>query len=261
MNAAILEEHLLQSKNNILTKLHHRTLLQYTGQPIIFDGQLRYILLPKLNGEHWPKKIEQAVNAVAMVYAALNGHEQINEQDAATKRQQLTVLAGDYYSGMYYATLAKIPDIELVRSLSEAVAKSSESRTALYEPMKRSMDEWYKILEVIESTITCQFLKRFNLDSYIEIVKNGLVLERLKRELQSLQEKHMKTPFLKILEQQQEYAGMNNEQILRRLISNLSSRLIRIITASPILQDEVKTFMLQHVEVNVEAQITMKGVE
>lgn len=258
MNAAIIEEQVSQLKNNILTQLHHRTLLQYTGKPAVEDDQLLYLLLPKLNGEQWSQQLNQAAIAVAMIYAALHEHDLIEEQDATSKSQQLTVLAGDYYSGMYYTILAAIPDIQLIRSLSEAVVKISESKTAIYEPIKRDLNEWFEVLEVIEAMATCQFMKRFDFDCYIEIVKQGLVLNRFKRELRQWQETHQKTRFMKILEQQQEYIGKSYEQILQYQISDLSSKLIRSIKSSPFLLDEVKTILLQYIESDIREHQTMR---
>ncbi|WP_102692519.1 heptaprenyl diphosphate synthase component 1 [Rummeliibacillus pycnus] len=258
MNATIIEEQVSQLKNNILQQLHHRTLLQFTGQPVIEDDQLLYLLLPKLNGEQWSKSLELAASAVAMIYAALSGHDLIDEQDATSKSQQLTVLAGDYYSGMYYSTLATIPDIQLIRSLSKTVGKVSECKTTFYEPEKRNLAEWFESLRVIEAMAIRQFMKRYNFDSYIEIAELGLVLARFKREMKQWQETHQKTRFMKILEQQEEYANLPYEQILQHQISELSSKLIRSVKSSPILLDEVKISLLLHIESDVREHQTMR---
>ena len=258
MNATIIEEQVSQLKNNILKQLHHRTLLQFTGQPVIEDDQLLYLLLPKLNGEQWSQQLDFAASAVAMIYAALHGHELIDEQEATSKSQQLTVLGGDYYSGMYYTTLAAIPDIQLIRSLSGAVVKISECKTAVYEPEKRNLEEWFEAIRVIEAMATQQFMKRYDFDCYIEIAELGLVLARFKREMKQWQETHQKTRFMKILEQHEEYVSMSYEQILQHQISDLSSKLIRSVKSSPILLDEVKTIMLQHVDSDVREHQTMR---
>ncbi len=258
MNATIIEQQVSKLKNNIISQLHHRTLLQFTGQPIVEDDQLLYLMLPKINGEQWSQELDQAASAVAMISAALLGHEKIDEQEATSKNQQLTVLAGDYYSGMYYTTLAAIPDVELIRLLSQAVAKICECRTAVYEPQQRSLKEWLEILRVIEAMATCQFMKRYDFDCYIEIVELGSVLDRFKRELRNWQQTKQKNRFVKILEQQKEYANKTYEQILEHQISDLSSKLIRSIKSSPILLDEVKGVMLQHIESDMLDHQTMR---
>ncbi len=258
MNAAYIEKQVSQLKKNILMQLHHRTLLQFTGQPVVEDSQLLYLLLPKINGEHWSARHEKAASAVAMINAALHEHEKIDEQDATSKSQQLTVLAGDYYSGMYYTTLASISDIPLIRTLSEAVVEISECKTALYELEKRDVKEWFEILQVIETKTIEQFLKRFDFDAYIDIACQGLVLTRFKHELQQYQELHQNTRVKRVLEQQKEYAGLSYEQILQYQISDLSSNLIRSIKSSPFLLDEVKTIMLQHIESDMSEHQTMR---
>ena len=79
MIATTIEQRVAQFKQNIFMKLHHRTLLEYTGQPVVSDDELFYLLLPALNGERWSDKQDLAATGVAINLAALNTHELIEE--------------------------------------------------------------------------------------------------------------------------------------------------------------------------------------
>src|SRR5690625_8001095 len=69
---------------------------------------------------HW-------IVATMLVQVALDTHELVpvtSSADASefkTSARQLTVLAGDYFSGLYYLLLAETEDIKLVQILSCAI--------------------------------------------------------------------------------------------------------------------------------------------
>ena len=48
------------------------------------------------------------------------------------KVRQLTVFAGDYYSGLYYKHLAKVGNISIIRMLSEGVKDINEHKVIVY---------------------------------------------------------------------------------------------------------------------------------
>lgn len=186
MNAANMEQLVTELKDEIYNKLHHRTLLAYTGHPPIWDDQLFYLLLPKANGEQWTKQHQIAAQSVAMIQTALTTHDLVKEKQATSKAQQLMVLAGDYYSGMYYDTLAKLPDIQFVQKLSNAVAEISEHKTAFYEAKECTLQEWILRYEIIVSRAVEQFMHHFEFTAYIELMKKGMLLSRLSAELKKV---------------------------------------------------------------------------
>ena len=242
MIATTIEQRVAQFKQNIFMKLHHRTLLEYTGQPVVSDDELFYLLLPALNGERWSDKQDLAATGVAINLAALNTHELIEEFDATSKAQQLAVLAGDLYSGAYYAMLAEVGDVLLIRTITEAVATISEEKTKLYENAQQTMDVWLQMLTTIESDSIRHFFKHYHLEQYIPFAENGLLLNRLAEELAALS-KGETTLFYKALATHHD----DVEALLRQAQEMLATTYENVVSTSPLVHDDVKEWIVSRI--------------
>src|SRR5699024_2430566 len=76
--------------------------------------------------------------------------------DTRTKSQipnQLTVLAGDYYSGLYYFLLSEIDDFELIHVLATAIKEINEQKMNLYYRERLSPEEFIYIIKQIETLL------------------------------------------------------------------------------------------------------------
>ncbi|MBQ0139420.1 MAG: heptaprenyl diphosphate synthase component 1 [Kurthia sp.] len=259
MNAAKMEQLVLELKDEIYTKLHHRTLLEYTGQPPVWEDQLFYLLLPKFNGEQWTEQHQVAAQSVSMIQTALSTHDLVEEHEAISKSQQLMVLAGDYYSGMYYASLAAIPNVKLVRDLSDAVAEISENKTSFYEPNKKDFVQWISQFEAIVTKAIEQFMNHFQFTSYIDIMKKGMLVSRLATELKKLQNGTSTIRFLRVLSEN----FSTDEQTIDALQLELRSRtvvLIEELRNETFLTEAVKEVLLGRIEAQLHAQqMTREG--
>lgn len=259
MNAAKIEQLVTELKDEIYTKLHHRTLLEYTGQPPIWEDQLFYLLLPKFNGEQWTEQHQIAAQSVAMIQTALTTHDLVKEHMATSKEQQLMVLAGDYYSGMYYSTLATLPNVQFVRELSDVVAEISEKKTALYEADTKDFLEWVQQYEVIVSKAVEQFMKHFKFTPYIEYIKMGMLIERLSAELRKIEGNESTIRFAQVI------AGELGtvETAVQALKEELNSRILVMkesLESSTTLSDLLKNVIQGRIEALVKAQhMTREG--
>lgn len=259
MNAAKIEQLVTQLKDEIYTKLHHRTLLEYTGHPPIWDDQLFYLLLPMFNGEQWTQQHQLAAQSVVMIQTALTTHDLVKEHEATSKEQQLMVLAGDYYSGMYYSTLATLPNVQLVRELSDVVAEISEKKTAFYESGTKELTEWIEQFEVIVSKAVEQFMNHFGFTQYIEFIKLGMLVERMTAELCKVKEQKSSIRFVHVIAQSFTSESVAVEALQQQLRSKIEC-MTQLLQSSTILSDTIKDVILGRIEVLGEAQhMTREG--
>lgn len=96
-------------------------------------------------------KREQYIITTLLVQAALDTHDSVtphnveNEGEQADQSTQLTVLAGDYYSGLYYLILSSTADIEFIRVLAYAIKEINELKMKLYHAKVRTFSEFAEV--------------------------------------------------------------------------------------------------------------------
>ncbi|MFJ7826240.1 heptaprenyl diphosphate synthase component 1 [Psychrobacillus sp. NPDC096623] len=243
MNEALIKQHIKQYKDGILKQVQQNTLLKYTGAPVIDEERLFFTLLPLLNGEEWEDSQRKSAIAVTLIFSALAAHDLVKESNATTKAQQLQVLAGDYYSGKYYQLLASDKQLELIQQLSEGIAAISENKTRFYDRQLYSFDELIQSIQLIESKSIEQFLEYFSYHDYVFFMKESLLLITLKKELAAFEQG--KQPFY-ISKSSQLQANIN---LLQTEIEKVESLLINEIKNSELLQDQLKSIILNKLKI------------
>ena len=182
MNETFITQHVEQYKKNISMQSHNKTLLRYTGLPVVKEERLFFTLLPLLNGEDWNESMYVSSIAVSLIFSSLAAHDLVKEDNATSKEQQLQVLAGDYYSGRYYQLLANAGEIELIQQLSTGVATISELKTRFYDDEEYTFDELIQSIQIIESKPIEQFFEYYGFHEYVFLMKEALLLVALKKE-------------------------------------------------------------------------------
>lgn len=189
MNATSITQSVQALKSNILQHVHHRALLQNVGQPTLQEEQLFFIQLPFLNGALMNDEHQISAVTVGIVHASLTEHEKVKEVEATSKEQQLLVLSGDYYSGRYYQLLAQTGNILLIQKLSEGIVKRCEHQIRVYEPQKRSLEQWIESLMIIESELIAQYYNVYGFTSNTKLMQQTLAYIRFKKELDLLEKR------------------------------------------------------------------------
>lgn len=246
MNEISIQNHIEQIKSKIKMYVRHRTLHKYTGDPDVSDSRLFFLILPLLNGDNWTDEQEQSAIAVALIYSALTAHDQIKELNASSKSQQLTVLAGDYYSGLYYQLLAKQSSIDLIRTLSNGIIDISEKKSSVYDQMHRTFDEWMDTIQTIESLSIEQFHLHFSFDMYKPIVRRALFIKRIEHELQLLG-MAKSSRFLESLAESASILGYqtNWRDLLEIRLEDDKHKLLTELTSSTYISESIKNYMMQ----------------
>ena len=108
-----------------------------------------------------------------LVQIALDTHEKVSntntdmESSDLLKSKQLTVLAGDYYSGLYYQVLSEVGNIEMIRSLSSAVKKINDHKILLYQYSHTNLSALINSVKAVEASLIykiAEYLSKTNLD-------------------------------------------------------------------------------------------------
>jgi len=249
MNATYIQNSIAQLKTEILD-VRHRTLQKYTGVPVLDENQLFYLLIPFLNGEEWQQEQQEAAITVGIVYAALAAHDHIKELDATSKEQQLTVLAGDFYSGRYYEILAMSGNVALIRNLSQGIVARCENQIKVYENKQRTMEQWYTSMSTIESGLIAQFFDLYSFGEYIPLIEKSLLILRLEKEWTAYQRGQMSL-MGKALEESVRRNGATFNSVIQGKIVHLKTELSQIINQASFLQSDIKQALHAHVEASI----------
>ena len=172
-------------KEQINEKIKHPYLLKHIESPIIDEDKL-LLLLSLLNKGDIPEFIaKKYCTTIMLIQIALDTHEHVSNQKLDSeelKSRQLTVLAGVYYSGLYYKILAGIDDIEMIRSLAEGIKEVNEHKISLYQKAANNFDELMNDVRKIESSLFVKVTSYLDNKEWSEFSSNLLFIKRLKAE-------------------------------------------------------------------------------
>lgn len=177
-------------KNKVEKKLTNTFLDQYIHKPTIDLVKLKLIIEIISQSNLSQSRKESYIVGTMLIQIALDIHEQVPNSSEATESttekttRQLTVLAGDYYSSLYYLTLSQLEDIELVRTLAIAVKEINELKMKRYFREVDSFDEFIQLEQKIESTLYIHLADFFNLSStsLTTIIEQLMIMNKLKNE-------------------------------------------------------------------------------
>ncbi|MCR2820240.1 heptaprenyl diphosphate synthase component 1 [Lederbergia panacisoli] len=127
---------------------------------------------------------EAYIMATMLANLALETHENVSDPKISLKARQLTVLAGDYYSGMYYSLLSEYRNIELIKSLALAIKTINEHKINIIHFTDDSIDSYLESVKKIESGLLEQFCIHFQIPlKYINFFTEFLFFKKIGEEL------------------------------------------------------------------------------
>ena len=103
----------------------------------------------------------------------------LGEDDDSLKNRQLTVLAGIYFSGLYYKLLAETEDIEMIKQLAAGVKEVNENKISVYQKEAEAIDKLMESIKLIESTLLGKIADHFQAAEWHEFAANWLFVKRL----------------------------------------------------------------------------------
>lgn len=176
-------------KEKLMEKLRHPYFINYIEEPFIDEEKIALLYGALKSANLHIEQIEHYVVTIMLVQIALDTHERVSnkageEEIEFHKCRQLTVLAGDYYSGLYYYLLSMNRDIVLIRALAEGIKEINEHKIMLYQKAHETTDDIMKSVVAIESALLQKTCDHFHLSYWKPFITYVLGGNRLQKEIQ-----------------------------------------------------------------------------
>ncbi|SHS35653.1 Heptaprenyl diphosphate synthase component 1 [Mycobacteroides abscessus subsp. abscessus] len=172
-------------KEKVEERLLHPYMFQYINKPVLDEDKLLLLISILDQCKLSNKELENYTITTMLLQVALDTHEQVtntNTNNEILKQRQLTVLAGVYYSGLYYKLLAECNDVHAIRMLAQGIKKINDKKIIVYQKGSSEIDTLMNNVKLIESSLIDQFTDYFRLDGWDSIVENFLLIKRLSKE-------------------------------------------------------------------------------
>lgn len=175
----------------IESKIRHSYVEKYINKPFIDQEKIFILHYFYQDLQMSATKKQQYITTIMLVQIALDTHELIPSKDTdemTETEKQLSVLAGDYYSGLYYYLLSELEDIDMIQILATAIKRINEYKMKLYDENIQSIDELFTTIQQIESLLFTQVARFIRVeDTIISITKEWLMINRLYQEKENIQ--------------------------------------------------------------------------
>ena len=169
-------------KEQILEKVRHPYLHKYIESPDIDEDKL-LLLISILDKVNLPETIAKNYALTTMlIQIALDTHELVSNnelKDEEKKDRQLTVLAGVYYSGLYYKILADLDEVDMIRSLAEGIKEVNEHKISVYQKSSIGIEVLMDDVKKIESSLFEKVTVFLDNKVWNEFASNFLFIKRL----------------------------------------------------------------------------------
>ncbi|WP_096153758.1 MULTISPECIES: heptaprenyl diphosphate synthase component 1 [Bacillus] len=176
-----IQIHISNLKEQLHKQIAHPYLVQNIEFPVMDEDKLfmlHSILEPLPMSEEEKSKY---IISTMLVQIALDTHDLVSNESTEEQLQtrQLTILAGDYYSGLYYHILAKLEDLSMIRTLAAAIKQINENKITYYQKDVDSVENLMECLSSIDSALIQSFSEYFSNSSWKELSSKILLLKRL----------------------------------------------------------------------------------
>lgn len=231
MNEELIQEVIAE----IHSKMSHSFLNKHIDIIEIDSIELQLLVFILLEMECSHEQVVHYATTIALIQIALDTHEGISNQETTRIHKQLTVLAGDYYSGWYYQLLAESNDVQLIRVLSEGIKEINELKIKLFVSGCTDVVEMLECLKQIEISLIKKLCQHFGYQLYIEEITEIFLLNRLQAELSSLS-KNESTSFVEAMKK------VSDIEPLEIISSTVNNKIVSI--KQEVLQNNVLTSIL-----------------
>lgn len=164
---------------------------KYIKKPFFDSDKLMFLTDMYQHTDVTDEERKQIIMTVMLVQCAVDTHELVpvrNDASMSETEKQLSVLAGDYYSGLYYALLAEHGQIRMIQVLASAIKKINEYKMNLYYEDAMDFDELIYFLMKMESLLIVDVANELQIDQmYIRVVEKVCLLNRLNKDFAAVE--------------------------------------------------------------------------
>ncbi|MCR6110650.1 heptaprenyl diphosphate synthase component 1 [Bacillus sp. A301a_S52] len=168
----------------------HDYLNKFMDNPVIDQDQANMLLIILQKKKYSKKYIHDCILTTLFVQAALDTHERVAIHglgpESLKTKNQLTVLAGDFYSSLYYNVLSKNEDVALIRALAKAIQQINESKMKVYHSEDKSERLNLNDIKVIHASLLKNVSHLFHLSHWTHIIEDFFLLKFLCSEKASI---------------------------------------------------------------------------
>ncbi|MEH7094776.1 heptaprenyl diphosphate synthase component 1 [Neobacillus vireti] len=170
-------------KEQVEKRVFDSYLLEYIEPPKIDEEKLLVLVSLMEPLELSFNQIQNYTLSTMLIQIALDTHDYISSTAIDEKKRQLTVLAGDYFSGLYYKFLADAEDINMIKCLSAGVKEVNENKILVYN--KNDLDGIESLMSSmkrIESSLLIKVADYFKVEVWNEFLSELFLFKRLLNE-------------------------------------------------------------------------------
>lgn len=165
---------------------------KYINKPLMDEDKVRFLTEIYQRIELKEQDKTQLMLTIMLVQSALDTHELIpadNDSEMSETEKQLSVLAGDYYSGLYYYLLSKNNNIELIQLLAEAIKEINEDKMNLYYNDARDFNEFIHLMMRIDTALLTNTARYFHIEPvFIRLIEKCCLINQLTATIQHIKE-------------------------------------------------------------------------
>lgn len=182
MNNYDMQEEVDLLKEKINQHMHHSILLENTDMPIQDEEKISMLVRMFRETGCSSRDMETYVVSIMLVQTALDAHDFISTEKPVDSKEettrQLTILGGDYYSGLYYKLLSELDDIGLIRKIAKSIQLINEHKMFLYKS-RRTIEGTVENLRVLETSLLSSVANYFNQQVWAAFFEDYFLLKRL----------------------------------------------------------------------------------
>ncbi len=246
--------------NYLKVKMRHEYLEQYVDIPTLDRDRILMLVLPFEDQDRSKDEMNQIVSSVLLVQTALDIHENFNNKKTSLKERQLSVLAGDYYSGLYYLLLSQSNEIPLITELAKGIRSINEKKVFIFENEHLNVDDFLMDIKNVENGLMEPYFQYMNREDLHNLSGEFLLLRKIVKEKENLMI-HKTTIFSetirRILKKQTADRYVNFETVIELLeekISQSQNKLLSVIKHSTnlplVVEEHIHVWMNTHLKTN-----------